>query len=306
MFFQRPKINFEHGARNTVSFLLSMTVHVVLLLVLACWAVVAGRSTNGIMLISANGDNVDTVLNLAPAPSASESSIDASSTEEALFKQSEFEYKLDSDLMLPPGSTEASAVAASLTSTGIKAISDGLDTRGLGRGASFFGTYAQGGRFVYVIDSSKSMKGDRWIIARQKLLESLKSLGREQEFFVICFDEQTSLMFNCAPEAMEFKRVNDMIIERVSRWLRSRTLGPNTMPAEALQYALAMQPDAIFVLSDGELQDNTLQILRMTNITAGSKKQIPIHAVHLISEQGMETLRQLAEDNGGTFRHISR
>jgi hypothetical protein len=159
---------------------------------------------------------------------------------------------------------------------------------------------------VYVIDSSKSMKGDRWTTAKRNLMDSLKTLSPDQEFFVICFDEQTSLLFNCRPDEMEFKRVNEVIIERVGRWLRSRTLGPATMPAEALQYALSMQPDAIFLLSDGELQDNTLQVLRMTNVAVGSKKQTPIHAIHLISEQGNETLRKLAEDNGGTFRHVTK
>ncbi len=285
--------------------MVSLTVHILMLLALALWVVVAGSSSSGIMVTASTGDSADTILDLSAATHAEESTIDASSSFESLFKESEFQFKAE-DLSTNQGSTDTSLVAGALTSTGLRSISDGLDTRGLGRGASFFGTYAQGGRFVYVIDSSKSMKGERWAVARQKLLESLRSLEKEQEFFVICFDEQTSLLFNCQPQEMEYKRVNDVIIERVSRWLRSRTLGPATMPAEALQYALSMNPDAIFILSDGELQDDSLQMLRLMNVEAGSKRKIPIHAIHLISEQGMNTLKQLAEDNGGSFRHVSR
>ncbi|MFO0939228.1 MAG: vWA domain-containing protein [Pirellulales bacterium] len=302
---QRLNSNFELGARNTLSFMVSLTVHILMLLGLALWVVVAGSASTGIMVTASTGDSADTILDLAPSANAEESSLELSSTFESLFKQSEFEFKAEG-LVSNQGSTDANLVAGALTSTGLRTISDGLDSRGLGRGASFFGSYAQGGRFVYVIDSSKSMKGERWAVARQKLLESLRSLEKEQEFFVICFDEQTSLLFNCKPQEMEFKKVNDVIIERVSRWLRSRTLGPATMPAESLQLAISMRPDAIFILSDGELQDDSIQMLRLTNVDVGSKHKIPIHAIHLISEQGMSTLQQLADDNGGSFRHVSR
>jgi von Willebrand factor type A domain len=301
---QQPNISFERGAKNTLAFLVSLVGHATLLIVLACWAFVAGRPADGVTVLAFSGESQDTLLEMSPSSNANLDSDDDSSSE-SLFKESEFEFT-PSEVTLPAGSTEVSVDTASQMLTSLKAISEGLDTRGSGRGASFFGSYAQGGRFVYVIDSSKSMKGDRWTIAKKNLIESLKSLSRDQEFFVICFDEQTSLLFNCTPDEMEFKRVNEVIIDRVSRWLRSRTLGPATMPAEALQYALALQPDAIFLLSDGELQDNTLPLLRMINVAQGSRKQTPIHAIHLLSEQGLGTLRQLAQDNGGTFRHITK
>lgn len=304
MFLQRLKNSLEHGAPNTLAFLVSLTVHIVLLLLLALWVVVAGRPSHGIMVSASTGDSSEAFVELSAA-SSEEANLDANSAFDALFKESEFEFKA-ANLSLDVGTTESNLIAGALTSTGLKGISDGLDAKGLGRGASFFGSYAQGGKFVYVIDSSRSMKGDRWSVARQKLIESLKTLEKGQEFFVICFDEQTSLLFNCQPQEMEFKKVNDVVIERVSRWLRSRTLGPATMPAQALQLALAMRPDAIFILSDGELQDDSIPMLRMINVDAGSKHKTPIHAIHLISEQGMETLKQLAVENSGSFRHVAR
>jgi hypothetical protein len=112
-------------------------------------------------------------------------------------------------------------------------------------------------------------------------------------------------MFNVDPSAVEFKRVNPVVIERVGRWLRSKSLGPATMPAEALRIALNMKPDAIFVLSDGELQDNSIGMMRTLNALPNVEKPIPVHAIHLISDQGMNTLQQLATENGGTFRHVS-
>lgn len=305
MHLEQPKTSFERGAKHAVAFLISMVGHVVLLIVLACWAFVAGRPTTGITTeLVYTGDSQEALLEMAPIDAAD---LDASadSNAEALFQASEVVFS-PNEVNMPQDGTDNTLVSASLTSSGLKTLGDELSTRGQGRGATFFGSYAQGGRFVYVIDSSKSMKGDRWTIAQRNLITSLKSLGQDQEFFVICFDEQTSLLFNCKPDEIKFKRVNEVDIERVKRWLRSRTLGPATMPAEALQYALMLQPDAIFILSDGELQDNTLPMLRMANASRGSKKQIPIHAIHLISEQGEQTLRQLAAENGGTFRQVPK
>lgn len=304
---------FEHRARGSFSFLLSLTAHVVLLLVLASWSLIAGSNSHGILIVASEGDSADAFQDLAPLSNPE------MPNDNDLEQLPELELP-NSSLTNNPfvlrapevfvASSEQSLATASLTSASISGAATSLDTRGFGRGATFFGTYAKGGRFVYVIDSSQSMKegrdGSRWLVARQKLIESLKSLGREQEFFVICFDAETSLLFNVSPQAIEFKRVNDVVIDRVSRWLRSRTLGPATMPAKALQTALSMQPDAIFLLSDGEIQDNTLEMLRLTNIESAGKKQVPIHAIHLMSEVGRETLEILAEDNGGTFRHVAK
>jgi uncharacterized protein with von Willebrand factor type A (vWA) domain len=304
MLLQQQNTTFERGAKNMLSFLVSLVAHVVIFIVLACWVFVAGQPSHGITNLSFSADSQETILEMSPTSDAQINN-DEELNLEAPIEKREMELKL-LNFNLPANTKDQASVSASLTALASKSISAGLETRGSGNGASFFGSYAQGGRFVYVIDSSKSMKGDRWTIAKQKLIESLKSLSQEQEFFVICFDQQTTMMFNCKPNEMEFKRVNDVIIERVSRWLRSRSLGPATMPAEALHYALTLNPDAIFLLSDGELQDETVAMLRAKNVDEGSKKKTPIHTVHLISEQGEETLRQLAEDNSGTFRHVSK
>ena len=71
-----------------------------------------------------------------------------------------------------------------------------------------------------------------------------------------------------------------------------------------LRASRRINPDAIFMLSDGELQDNSLQMLRQINSIDSDLRQIPIHTVHLMSEFGRETLEIIAKENQGTFTPI--
>jgi hypothetical protein len=149
------------------------------------------------------------------------------------------------------------------------------------------------------------MKGDRWTYACNQLIDSLNGLKPGQEFFVICFDMETSFLFNANPQRIKFSVIDTSVIPRVRNWLRSRTLGRATMPAEALRYALELNPDAVFLLSDGELQDDSLLRLRVLNNRQGPSRQIPIHTIHLFSQEGRFTLQQIAVENGGSFTPVS-
>ena len=298
----RLGLHAEDG--RLLAFLTSLVAHVGLLLVLACCVVVLGAPSSGIVLQAPSGqvDPPEVLLQQVAAPrpepaAVSDLAADAARPESAM----NFALDVLRDVPLEMGWQPPAQVA----SVDLTAVGDRASDRSAASGATFFGTYATGSRFVFVLDSSRSMSGERWLLARQKLLQSLRQMGSDQQFFVMCFDWQTSLLFNCQPTAIEYQRADSTTIRRVERWLKSRTLGPATMPAEALQLALAMQPDAIFLLSDGELHDHSLHMLRIANGRDARQSQIPIHVVHLVSPEGRKTLEQLARENGGTFAYIS-
>ena len=75
------------------------------------------------------------------------------------------------------------------------------------------------------------------------------------------------------------------------------------MPAEALLFAIGMRPDAVFLLSDGELRDNSLLMLREMRRFAVAPMP-PIHSIHLFSPKGRATLELIAQESGGTFTHV--
>lgn len=279
-----------------------MVVHVALLLVLALWVQQTGLPMAGIELVASHGEANSSQLEdlstfeLAPQPEL------AQTTEaEAVQEDVELAYELD-PLFGPPASDNGPNAALLNLSAGDAAST--LRTGSSDGGASFFGSYAQGNRFVYVLDSSRSMRGDRWTYACNELVDSLNKLKPEQEFFIICFDLRTTYLFNKKPGLVEYESPTDVTIAQVRRWLRGRTLGRATMPADALRAALEFAPDAIFLLSDGELQDGTLMMLRTLNPRNSAHRQVPIHTVHLFSPFGHNTLETIALENGGTFTHV--
>lgn len=169
--------------------------------------------------------------------------------------------------------------------------------------ASFFGAKAYGTKFVYVIDASTSMDGYRWNRAVGELIKSINNLSDGTEFFVIAF-HLTAIPIDESLLAQKRFLVKDKTSSvKVRKFVRSLKLGRGTLPALAMQFALQMEPDSIFLLSDGELMDNTRFLLKNTNHT-DTGVRIPISTVHLFSPSGMETLKAIAEENGGEFAHI--
>jgi len=169
--------------------------------------------------------------------------------------------------------------------------------------ATFFGARAYGNRFVFIIDASTSMEGYRWNRALGELLKSIGRLAEGTEFFIIAFHfEPVPIDFSRAVTKSYLVKGNASVVQ-CRRWLRSLTLAPQTMPASSLELAIAFQPDAIFLLSDGELRDNSLALLRLENQKDG-KPIIPINTIHLFSDDGKETLETLAKENGGSFTAV--
>ena len=174
--------------------------------------------------------------------------------------------------------------------------------------ASFFGAQAEGNRFVFVIDSSGSMRGPRWEALCKELIRALQSLSPDQDFFVISFDSMAHPMFGNAPPKGKFLKAVKKNVDQVQNWLRSIKHGKRTFPASAVGIAMKLEPDAIFLLSDGEISDSTVEDLRVWNRKQDNEGNvvalIPIHTVLLHSQIGYATLEVIASENGGTFTPV--
>ncbi len=188
----------------------------------------------------------------------------------------------------------------------------GGGTAGYGSGdgsgkATFFGVQATGGRFVFVVDSSSSMMGARWEALCYELERAISGLDARQHFFVISFDTEPRPMFGEFPPKGEFLRPNRSSILKLRRWIRSLNLGESTLPAKAMEIAVNLKPDAIFLLSDGEILDRTVLELRRFNGATDngpSEHSIPVHTILLESRAGRRTLETISRENGGTFSEV--
>ena len=188
----------------------------------------------------------------------------------------------------------------------------GSESTGSGKkrsSAKFFGTKSFGSRFVFVIDCSLSMKGNRWYRAIKELNEAIDGLRKGQEFLVLLYNERTSVMMGVRRNLATLVPATEENKESCRRWLRKQRTQGGTFPANAMFTALQMDPDAVFLLSDGELQDNTRELLQFWNLeqerTNGTITKIPIHTISLgKKQQGQKMMRSIARENDGEFKGI--
>ncbi len=173
--------------------------------------------------------------------------------------------------------------------------------------AEFFGIQASGRDFVFVVDSSGSMQGQKWRRACRELIQSIERLGPEQSFCVFFFDVGPHLMFNQSPDELTMLKPTKQNVTKLKRWMISIDLGNATKPLVATRLALAMEPDALFLLSDGEFQDDTPAFLRIANLERdedGVRPKTVVHTVCFKSVAGAGTLKMVADENGGNYRFV--
>ena len=175
-----------------------------------------------------------------------------------------------------------------------------------GPGASFFGVESDGNQFVFVIDCSGSMRGSRWYRAVKELNEAISDLEPTQEFLVLLYNSGMKVMFDksLVKAGLVFAHEDNRL--RSQRWLRKQRPNGGTYPSQAMYAALMMSPDAIFLLSDGELQDNTADLLQIWNVdredSYGEQSKIPIHTISLGPKGvGHQMMKSIAGDNNGEF-----
>lgn len=170
--------------------------------------------------------------------------------------------------------------------------------RGPGLSGAFFGTQTEGRTFVYVIDMSGSMAGRRFDRAKSEIVRSITKLKPEQSFYVYFFNDRTIPLFEPHPAKgmLPATAANKM---RARRWIMMRSPSSTTNPTFAMQMALEMKPDVIFLLTDGELDSPDLvrNLIRENN-----KSNTQVHTIAFENEDGARTLEAIANENNGTFR----
>jgi hypothetical protein len=161
------------------------------------------------------------------------------------------------------------------------------------RQTSFFGIWARGQFFIYVVDQSGSMlDDDRLARAKIELRRSVFALQPPQSFEVIFYNEQATPM----PGGPFPRSADQRNKDQLSAWLR--LIGPDggTEPKSAVIQALALAPDAVFLLSDGEYPKGTVEAIARAN-----SRKIPIHCIDMTGGIAGDHLQRIARDSGGQY-----
>lgn len=164
-----------------------------------------------------------------------------------------------------------------------------------------FGIEARGTKFVYVFDRSGSMGENhegRLKAAKAELIKSLADLDPRQQFYVIFYNEEPRLF---DPGAAKGRLVfaTDENKRQAQRFVESIKADGGTDHTSALVAALRLRPDVIFLLTDGEQQDDpTAADLKRLDRINGAAAQIHVIQFAPTPRPG-STLVELAHMNRG-------
>jgi len=180
-------------------------------------------------------------------------------------------------------------------------------------GAEFFGVKATGNTFVYIVDSSPSMRRDgAFEKAKQEMMRSLTSMKPKQRYFISFFGKEIDPMTSKSGAVEKFPvYAKPENISQTIDWMRQVQVQKEGWPPnEALAQAIAMQPDGIFLLFDGDTKVDVAKFLRRENrtddiLSAGAPK-VAIHVIHFFQDEFQKQMKQVAEENGGTYRFVPR
>lgn len=166
------------------------------------------------------------------------------------------------------------------------------------KGLGFFGSRGTGKSVVFVVDMSGSMQGIRFIRAQQELVKAIHQLHVTQKFHVIFFNQHAVPLFFPRPPK-DLVAATPSMKRGATRWIVERRPDAGTEPEEALVMALAMKPEVIYFLTDGEFPERCRQVCKDRN-TYGAV----IHTIALQSRDGIPLLEAIASDHKGTFKHV--
>ena len=187
-----------------------------------------------------------------------------------------------SPFLLPPGSSPADRYDPDIESTDPP-----------WRQTAFFGIRARGQFFIYVLDQSGSMiDDDRLTRAKIELRRSVFALQPPQRFEVIFYNDQATPM----PGGPLPRPADPQSKNQLMTWLRLIDPDGETNPKSAIAQALALRPDAVFLLSDGEFPEGTVEAVARLN-----SRKVPIHCVDLTGGQAGDHLQRIARDSGGKY-----
>ena len=152
-------------------------------------------------------------------------------------------------------------------------------------------------RIVYVVDRSGSML-DTFGYVQQELERSITALRRSQKFHVIFFS--TGAPVENPPRRL----VSGITAHKAEffRFLQTVVASGGTEPGPALKRALDLEPDLVYLLSDGVDFDPGL----MKNLDSWNKKRnVQIFTIAYLDRSGSELLELIAREHGGAFKYVT-
>lgn len=163
----------------------------------------------------------------------------------------------------------------------------------------FFETETRATSIGYVVDCSSSMVGEKFQAVCLKLAESILALKRDQDFFVVFFNQSFFPMTgSAAPKLVPADLGNKRAI---LTFLQSAQASGGTNPEPALQFMTTVRPDVIYLLTDGEFSP-----LGQATYRGFEDAGIVVHTIGFETDGRVEVLEEIARRTSGTYQAAAR
>ena len=175
--------------------------------------------------------------------------------------------------------------------------------------ATFIGlTSTNARRIVYVIDASGSMMATLQVVI-EELQRSLDGLIPPQQFGIIFFQRNEAVI---VPPLSRLIRATEEEKHRAMTWIeagRNVVPGGRSNPLKALEKAMDLEPDVVFLLStnitgSGEFEIDQRDLLRRLDELnpvdpKTRRRQTQINCIQFLDPDPLDTLRKIAAVHGG-------
>ncbi len=301
--------------RNLPSWLVSMIVHLILLLVLALMA--TGGGGDKLVLLNgqfdSSGESLDDALLRAEV---SLSNIEPLNQSELLPK--DFAPPIDLSAVLPSMSVDVGEMLKQQLAGGKPGVGDGDGESGAASGlkdikTGIFGLISEGKTFVYVFDRSGSMNSSLQfssegtavysitplMAAKTELLKSLRDLGPKQQFHIFFYNHNV-LPFSLSRKVSKPIPATPSNVQRAESFIKAVPGEGKTYHFEPLLMALQLKPDVIFLLTDGEEQDDPTepQLRDIRNFNKNYRTRINVVQIGFGPRPDSSLVRLAAENDG--------
>jgi Mg-chelatase subunit ChlD len=187
----------------------------------------------------------------------------------------------------------------SVVTSGDNSLGDGARDRGINLASGdeinpFVGEGKAAESTVFVIDVSGSMQtADKLPRVKSALIRAIEQLKDNQRFAVFLFDDN----HYSEPTLRGLVAATESNQDRVKKWLEFPPGGGGTQPMVAMVVAIALKPERIVLLSDGEFDPSNIQTITMLN--SRNRNPARIDCVGLMED--VQVLREIAKNNRGIY-----
>lgn len=169
--------------------------------------------------------------------------------------------------------------------------------------ASFFGVEARGSRFVYIVDTSGSMRSNRLDALKIALTDSINALVEQARFAVVQYNSQAESLNGNDWWTGEGDDKADAL-EAIARLEAGQATEP--IPAFRIAFEFAPPTDAIYFMTDGRFSPSTEnEILgSIRRLMRQSNTRPTIHTISFVDKDAENLLRRIARMTGGSYTHV--